>query len=74
MQPLGFTLPLPAFITPLSFLTPKTTTQRPSGDGASCAVTRTSASFHRPPILCRPQDHRAEAIVIRVRLYVAPKG
>jgi hypothetical protein len=72
MQLLRFAPPLPAFITPPSFLTLKTTTQRLAGDGTSSAVARASAGFQCPPILCHPQDHRAEAILIRVRLYVAP--
>jgi hypothetical protein len=36
------------------------------------SLSRTSASFHRPPILSGPQDLRAEAI--GVRLCVARKG
>ena len=62
-----------SFHHPPSFLALKTTTQRLAGDGTSSATTRASAGFQCPPILCRPQDHHTEAILIRVRLHIAPK-
>ena len=52
----GPALSLPASIALPSLLAPRTTTQGLSGNGASGAVTRPTAGFHRPPILYCPED------------------